>query len=64
MAAALKFMDYDYKLVWGEGTHNARHGGNSFELAELSIRPTSPFAGECLKSVGQSFPSIAFVARL
>jgi hypothetical protein len=27
MAAALKFMEYDYKLVFGEGAHNARHAG-------------------------------------
>jgi enterochelin esterase-like enzyme len=27
MAAALKFMDYDYKLVLGEGTHSGKQGG-------------------------------------
>ncbi|MBY0513243.1 MAG: esterase family protein [Gemmataceae bacterium] len=27
MAAALRFMDYDYKLVYGDGGHNGRHGG-------------------------------------
>jgi enterochelin esterase family protein len=27
MAAALKFMDYDYKFVFGDGAHNGRHGG-------------------------------------
>lgn len=27
MAASLKFMDYDYKLVFGEGGHNGKHGG-------------------------------------
>jgi len=27
MAAALKFMGYDYKFEFGEGGHNGRHGG-------------------------------------
>jgi enterochelin esterase family protein len=27
MAAALRFMDYDYKLVYGDGAHNGKHGG-------------------------------------
>lgn len=27
MAAALKFMGYDYKLVYGDGGHNGKHGG-------------------------------------
>ena len=27
MAAALKYMGYDYKLVYGDGGHNGRHGG-------------------------------------
>jgi enterochelin esterase family protein len=27
MAAALKHMDYDYKLVYGDGGHNGKHGG-------------------------------------
>jgi enterochelin esterase-like enzyme len=27
MAAALKFMGYDYKFVFGEGTHSGKHGG-------------------------------------
>ena len=27
MAAALKFMDYDYQFVLGEGTHSGKHGG-------------------------------------
>ena len=27
MAAALKFKDYDYKFVYGEGGHNGIHGG-------------------------------------
>jgi enterochelin esterase-like enzyme len=27
MAAALKFMNYDYKLVYGDGGHTPRHGG-------------------------------------
>ena len=27
MAAALKFMDYDYKFVYGDGAHNGKHGG-------------------------------------
>ena len=27
MAAALKFRDYDYKFVFGDGAHNSRHGG-------------------------------------
>jgi enterochelin esterase family protein len=27
MAAALKFMNYDYKFEFGEGGHNGKHGG-------------------------------------
>ena len=27
MAAALRFKDYDYRLVYGDGGHNGRHGG-------------------------------------
>jgi enterochelin esterase family protein len=27
MAAALKFMGYDYKFVYGDGAHNGKHGG-------------------------------------
>jgi enterochelin esterase-like enzyme len=27
MAAALKFRDYDYQFVYGEGAHNGNHGG-------------------------------------
>ncbi|MDW8265984.1 MAG: alpha/beta hydrolase-fold protein [Gemmataceae bacterium] len=27
MAAALKFMNYDYQFVFGDGGHNGRHGG-------------------------------------
>jgi enterochelin esterase-like enzyme len=27
MAAALKFMGYDYKFVFGEGSHSGKHGG-------------------------------------
>jgi len=27
MAAALKFMDYDYKFEFGDGGHNGKHGG-------------------------------------
>ena len=27
MAAALKFVKYDYKFVFGEGAHNGIHGG-------------------------------------
>ncbi len=27
MAAALKFKDYDFKFVYGEGGHNGKHGG-------------------------------------
>ncbi|GIW79525.1 MAG: esterase [Gemmatales bacterium] len=30
MAAALKFAKYDYKFVFGNGGHNARHGGAIF----------------------------------
>nr|WP_144978498.1 alpha/beta hydrolase-fold protein [Bremerella volcania] len=30
MAAALKFVGYDYKFVYGEGKHSARHGGAIF----------------------------------
>lgn len=28
MAAALKFRDYDYKFVYGDGAHNGNHGGS------------------------------------
>lgn len=27
MASALRFMEYDYKLVYGDGGHNGKHGG-------------------------------------
>ena len=27
MEAALKFAEYDYKFVAGEGAHNGNHGG-------------------------------------
>ncbi len=27
MAAALRFMEYDYKLAFGDGGHNGKHGG-------------------------------------
>jgi enterochelin esterase family protein len=27
MAAALKFMNYDYQFVYGDGGHNGKHGG-------------------------------------
>ena len=27
MAASLKFADYDYKFVYGDGGHNSKHGG-------------------------------------
>jgi len=30
MAAALAFMKYDYKFVYGQGKHSARHGGQIF----------------------------------
>jgi len=30
MAEALKFAGYDYKIVWGEGGHSGRHGGQIF----------------------------------
>ncbi|PQO29561.1 esterase family protein [Bremerella cremea] len=30
MAAALKFSDYDYKFVYGEGKHSGNHGGSIF----------------------------------
>ena len=30
MAAALKFSDYDYKFVMGDGAHNGKHGGSIF----------------------------------
>lgn len=30
MAAALKFVGYDYKFVYGEGKHSGRHGGAIF----------------------------------
>jgi enterochelin esterase family protein len=30
MAAALRFRDYDYKLVMGDGAHNGKHGGAIF----------------------------------
>jgi enterochelin esterase-like enzyme len=33
MAAALKFMDYDYKFVFGDGGHTGKHGGSIFPEA-------------------------------
>ncbi len=30
MAAALKYAEYDYKFVFGEGAHSAKHGGAIF----------------------------------
>jgi enterochelin esterase family protein len=30
MAAALEYSGYDYKFVFGEGTHSLRHGGAIF----------------------------------
>jgi hypothetical protein len=30
MAAALKYRDYDYRFVFGEGGHSLRHGGAIF----------------------------------
>jgi enterochelin esterase family protein len=30
MAAALKFVNYDYKFVLGEGAHNGKHSGSIF----------------------------------
>ena len=30
MAAALKFMKYDYQFVYGDGGHNGKHGGSIF----------------------------------
>jgi enterochelin esterase family protein len=27
MAAALKFANYDYQFVYGDGAHNGKHGG-------------------------------------
>ena len=30
MAAALKFMSYDYQFVYGDGGHNGKHGGSIF----------------------------------
>lgn len=33
MASALKFMDYDYKLLIGDGAHNGKQGGASLPNA-------------------------------
>ena len=30
MAAALKFVGWDYQFVFGEGTHNGNHGASVF----------------------------------
>jgi enterochelin esterase-like enzyme len=30
MEAALRYMNYDYRMVWGVGEHNARHAGRIF----------------------------------
>jgi enterochelin esterase family protein len=30
MEKALRFMDYDYRMVWGTGEHNSKHGGQIF----------------------------------
>ncbi len=33
MAASLRYMDYDYKFVFGDGQHNSRHGASIFPEA-------------------------------
>lgn len=33
MQAALDFMDYDFRYVWGHGAHNGKHGGAVFPEA-------------------------------
>ncbi|HAW00155.1 MAG: alpha/beta hydrolase [Limisphaerales bacterium] len=30
MEKALRFMDYDYRMVWGTGGHSSKHGGQIF----------------------------------
>ena len=30
METALKFADYDYRMVWGSGAHSGKHGGSIF----------------------------------
>jgi hypothetical protein len=30
MEAALRYMNYDYRMVWGVGQHNTRHAGRIF----------------------------------
>ncbi len=30
METALAFMDYDYRMVWGNGVHSGKHGGSIF----------------------------------
>ena len=30
MEKALRFMDYDYRMVWGTGAHSSKHGGQIF----------------------------------
>ncbi len=30
METALKFADYDYRMVWGSGVHSGKHGGSIF----------------------------------
>ena len=27
MESALKFKNYDYRVIWGDGGHNGKHGG-------------------------------------
>jgi enterochelin esterase family protein len=43
MAAALKFMAYDYQFVYGDGGHNGKHGGSILpeSLRWLWAEPTS-----------------------
>lgn len=43
MAAALRFMKYDYKFVYGDGAHNGKHGGAILpESLEWLWRDTPP----------------------
>jgi len=46
MAAALKFRDYDYQFVYGEGGHNGNHGGallpESLRWLWRDYKPSAP----------------------
>lgn len=46
MAAALKFMKYDYKFVLGDGGHNGKHGGSILPESLIWLWRDTPEAAE------------------